>query len=162
MIDDDKGPLSRSHAARKDVPVERQDTFRIRLRARFPARGRQAHQVHLMCVSSDIQPKPPLPSSPRTFDSGGLTRASYGSSTASNPPPRDLKVSDPAVRDLTLTELELAPSSVLHLRFLDDALNRTSSFFPPPPPSLGGTAVLHLPFVPSFPPSRAQWQPSPD
>lgn len=47
---------------------------------------------------------------------------------ASNPPPRDLKVSDPAVRDLTLAELGLAPSSVLHLRFVDDALNRAFSF----------------------------------
>jgi len=44
---------------------------------------------------------------------------------SSNPPPRDLKVSDPAVRDLTLAELELAPSSVLLLRFLDDSLNRS-------------------------------------
>ncbi|KAI0249856.1 hypothetical protein BJV78DRAFT_631995 [Lactifluus subvellereus] len=43
----------------------------------------------------------------------------------SNPPPRDLKVSDPAVRDLTLAELELAPSSILHLRFVDDSLNRS-------------------------------------
>jgi hypothetical protein len=52
---------------------------------------------------------------------------------ASNPPTRDLKVSDPAVRDLTLAELGLAPSSVLHLRFLDDdELNRTSFFFPFP------------------------------
>ena len=44
---------------------------------------------------------------------------------ASNPPPRDLKVSDPDVRDLTLAELGLAPSSVLLLRFVDDELNRT-------------------------------------
>jgi hypothetical protein len=44
---------------------------------------------------------------------------------ASIPPPRDLKVSDPAVRDLTLAELGLSPSSILHLRFVDDSLNRT-------------------------------------
>jgi len=37
------------------------------------------------------------------------------------PPKRDLKVSDPAVRDLTLSELYLAPSSVLLLRFEDSA-----------------------------------------
>lgn len=37
------------------------------------------------------------------------------------PPKRDLKVSDPAVRDLTLSELYLAPSSVLLLRFEDGA-----------------------------------------
>ena len=52
--------------------------------------------------------------------------------TASNPPPRELKVSDPAVRDLTLAELGLAPSSVLHLRFVDDELNRKSFFRPFP------------------------------
>ncbi|KAJ7239045.1 hypothetical protein B0H12DRAFT_86198 [Mycena haematopus] len=37
------------------------------------------------------------------------------------PPKRDLKVSDPTVRDLTLSELYLAPSSVLLLRFEDSA-----------------------------------------
>ncbi|KAK7064712.1 hypothetical protein R3P38DRAFT_2826091 [Favolaschia claudopus] len=37
------------------------------------------------------------------------------------PPKRDLKVSDPAVRDLTLSDLNLAPSSVLLLRFEDTA-----------------------------------------
>ena len=48
---------------------------------------------------------------------------------ASNPPPRDLKVSDPTVRDLTLGELGLAPSSILHLRFVDDdGLNRAFPF----------------------------------
>ncbi|KAF8274822.1 hypothetical protein EI94DRAFT_1561231 [Lactarius quietus] len=52
---------------------------------------------------------------------------------SSNPPPRDLKVSDPKVRDRTLVELGLAPSSVLLLRFVDDALNR--SFLPPHPMS---------------------------
>jgi hypothetical protein len=54
---------------------------------------------------------------------------------ASNPPPRDLKVSDPDVRDLTLTELGLAPSSVLLLRFVDDALNR--AFLSPSPYQFG-------------------------
>ncbi|KAI0270802.1 hypothetical protein BGY98DRAFT_937387 [Russula aff. rugulosa BPL654] len=44
---------------------------------------------------------------------------------SSNPPPRDLKVSDPTVRDLTLGELGLAPSSILHFRFVDDGLNRS-------------------------------------
>ncbi|KAJ6584558.1 hypothetical protein B0H19DRAFT_1105553 [Mycena capillaripes] len=37
------------------------------------------------------------------------------------PPKRDLKVSDATVRDLTLAELQLAPSSVLLLRFEDSA-----------------------------------------
>ncbi|PCH42606.1 hypothetical protein WOLCODRAFT_120813 [Wolfiporia cocos MD-104 SS10] len=41
------------------------------------------------------------------------------------PPKRELKVSDPNVRDLSLMELQLAPSSVLLLRFEDDSLNHT-------------------------------------
>lgn len=43
-----------------------------------------------------------------------------------SPPKRDLKVSDPKVRDLTLAELQLAPSSVLLLRFEDESLNSSS------------------------------------
>ncbi|KAJ4479959.1 hypothetical protein J3R30DRAFT_2559023 [Lentinula aciculospora] len=39
------------------------------------------------------------------------------------PPRRDLKVSDIKVKNLTLAELELAPSSVLLLRFEDESLN---------------------------------------
>ncbi|KAI0077264.1 hypothetical protein K474DRAFT_1661865 [Panus rudis PR-1116 ss-1] len=39
------------------------------------------------------------------------------------PPKRELKVSDPKVRDLSLFDLHLAPSSILHLKFLDDSLN---------------------------------------
>ncbi|KAF8518474.1 hypothetical protein JB92DRAFT_2787370 [Gautieria morchelliformis] len=39
------------------------------------------------------------------------------------PPRRELKVSDPKVRDLTLFELQLAPSSVLLLGFQDESLN---------------------------------------
>ena len=42
------------------------------------------------------------------------------------PPPRDLKVSDPAVRDKTLLGLSLAPSSILMFRFLDEALGLDS------------------------------------
>ncbi|KAF4597416.1 hypothetical protein EYR40_007868 [Pleurotus pulmonarius] len=41
------------------------------------------------------------------------------------PPKRDLKVSDPKVRDLSLVDLQLAPSSVLLLRFEDESLNGT-------------------------------------
>ncbi|KAJ3716164.1 hypothetical protein C8R42DRAFT_679736 [Lentinula raphanica] len=41
------------------------------------------------------------------------------------PPRRDLKVSDPKVKNLSLAELELAPSSVLVLRFEDESLNGT-------------------------------------
>ncbi|EIM91185.1 uncharacterized protein STEHIDRAFT_152843 [Stereum hirsutum FP-91666 SS1] len=39
------------------------------------------------------------------------------------PPKRELKVSDPNVRDLTLAELQLAPSSILLVKFLDEDLN---------------------------------------
>ena len=39
-------------------------------------------------------------------------------------PNRELKVSDLAVRDLSLSKLDLAPRAVLQLRFLDEALNR--------------------------------------
>ncbi|KAF8510939.1 hypothetical protein BU17DRAFT_55042 [Hysterangium stoloniferum] len=39
------------------------------------------------------------------------------------PPRRELKVSDPTVRNLSLFELHLSPSSVLLLAFLDDSLN---------------------------------------
>ena len=53
-IDDDKGALPRLHAARKDVPVERQDTLRVRVRARLAARGRQADQIRLVCVPISI------------------------------------------------------------------------------------------------------------
>jgi len=42
-----------------------------------------------------------------------------------SPPKRDLKVSDPAVRDLSLADLQLAPSSILLLRFDDDKLNHS-------------------------------------
>uniref|UniRef100_A0A8H7Y042 UBX domain-containing protein n=1 Tax=Psilocybe cubensis TaxID=181762 RepID=A0A8H7Y042_PSICU len=42
------------------------------------------------------------------------------------PPKRDLKVSDPTVRDQTLASLQLAPSSVLLLRFEDDKLNHVN------------------------------------
>ncbi|KAI0833759.1 hypothetical protein BC628DRAFT_1345173 [Trametes gibbosa] len=43
-----------------------------------------------------------------------------------SPPKRELRVSDPKVRDLSLVELDLAPSSILLLKFLDDeSLNHT-------------------------------------
>lgn len=40
------------------------------------------------------------------------------------PPPRELKVSDPKVRDLSLLQLQLAPTAVLYVKFLDESLNR--------------------------------------
>jgi tether containing UBX domain for GLUT4 len=45
-------------------------------------------------------------------------------------PARELKVSDLNVRDLSLLKLELAPASVLQLRFVDDALNRALPLLP--------------------------------
>ena len=42
---------------------------------------------------------------------------------AQSPPKRDLKVSDPNVKNLSLAELQLAPSSVLLLRFEVESLN---------------------------------------
>ena len=44
-----------------------------------------------------------------------------------SPPKREYKVSDPKVRDLTLAELDLAPSSVLMIKFEDDRFNRKPS-----------------------------------
>ena len=49
--------------------------------------------------------------------------------TDQSPPKRDLKVSDPTVKGLSLSELLLAPASVLLLRFEDDNLNRTFPIF---------------------------------
>lgn len=40
------------------------------------------------------------------------------------PPPRELKVSDPKVRDLSLLQLQLVPTAVLYVKFLDESLNR--------------------------------------
>ncbi|KAH9999211.1 hypothetical protein BJV74DRAFT_794609 [Russula compacta] len=67
---------------------------------------------------------------------------------SSNPPLHELKVSDPAVRDLTLAQLGLAPSSVLHLRFVDDALNRSD--LPAPLASAVLEHAVDLPAAPGF------------
>ncbi|KAH0587324.1 hypothetical protein H2248_006124 [Termitomyces sp. 'cryptogamus'] len=65
-----------------------------------------------------------------------------------SPPKRDLKVSDPQVRDLDLAQLQLAPSSVLLLRFEDESLN--GSHVPAPLlPDLLAQAV-DLPAPPNF------------
>lgn len=47
------------------------------------------------------------------------------SASDQSPPKRDLKVSDVKVKGLSLSELQLAPASILLLRFEDDSLNRT-------------------------------------
>jgi len=65
-----------------------------------------------------------------------------------SPPKRDLKVSDPKVRDLTLSELSLAPSSIIMVRFEDESLN--GSQVPAPlAPSIISQAV-DLPSPPNF------------
>ncbi|KAF9473748.1 hypothetical protein BDN70DRAFT_885577 [Pholiota conissans] len=65
------------------------------------------------------------------------------------PPRRDLKVSDPTVRDQTLSELHLAPSSVLLLRFEDEALNHVDVPAPLSPFVLGHAEALPIPVSPS-------------
>ncbi|KAG9005835.1 hypothetical protein FRB94_003905 [Tulasnella sp. JGI-2019a] len=76
-----------------------------------------------------------------------------------SPPRRDLKVSDPEVKTKTLTQLNLAPSSILHFSFLDETLNSHTT---PPPllPSILACAA-DLPPPPSFdaPPKKADNRP---
>lgn len=62
-----------------------------------------------------------------------------------SPPKRDLKVSDPNVRDLSLSELQLSPSSVLLLRFESEELNSTSYSAPLTPDILAQAIDLPLP-----------------
>ncbi|EPS96723.1 hypothetical protein FOMPIDRAFT_101701 [Fomitopsis schrenkii] len=64
------------------------------------------------------------------------------------PPKREFKVSDPNVRDLTLSELQLAPSSVLLVNFFDDALNHTDAPAPLDPSVLA--LAEDLPKPPNF------------
>jgi len=64
------------------------------------------------------------------------------------PPKRDLKVSDPNVRDLTLAELSLAPSSVLLVRFEDESLN--GSEVPAPLSTHIISQAVDLPSPPNF------------
>lgn len=63
------------------------------------------------------------------------------------PPKRELKVSDLAVRDLSLYDLHLAPSSVLHLKFLDDSLNHVNIPAPLAPEVLALSEDLPVPPV---------------
>ncbi|KAG8213165.1 hypothetical protein J3R82DRAFT_11574, partial [Butyriboletus roseoflavus] len=65
-----------------------------------------------------------------------------------SPPKRDLKVSDPKVRDLSLAELHLAPSSVLLLRFEHESLNRSD--VPAPLLSTITAQATELPQPPTF------------
>ncbi|KAL5526808.1 hypothetical protein ACEPAF_8533 [Sanghuangporus sanghuang] len=63
------------------------------------------------------------------------------------PPRRDLRVSDPNVRDKTLFDLHLSPRSILHFRFLDDSVELDSITGPPPlyPEILSQAIELPLP-----------------
>jgi len=49
-----------------------------------------------------------------------------------SPPRRDLKVSDPEIKDKSLFELRLTPQSNLFFRFLDDSIALDSPTSPPP------------------------------
>ncbi|TFK66290.1 hypothetical protein BDN72DRAFT_772192 [Pluteus cervinus] len=71
-----------------------------------------------------------------------------------SPPKRDLKVSDPNVRNLTLAELHLAPSSVLLLRFEDDSLNGSDVCAPLTLSILDN--AIDLPHPPSLEPLATQ------
>ncbi|KAG5635782.1 hypothetical protein H0H81_010142, partial [Sphagnurus paluster] len=62
-----------------------------------------------------------------------------------SPPKRDLKVSDPKVRDLSLSQLQLAPSSVLLLRFEDESLNGSNVPAPLQPMILAQAVDLPAP-----------------
>ncbi|KAL5526022.1 hypothetical protein ACEPAG_7360 [Sanghuangporus baumii] len=76
------------------------------------------------------------------------------------PPRRDLKVSDPSVKDKTLFDLHLAPRSILHFRFLDDSVELDSSTGPPPLCSEILSQAIGLPLpapfeTPSSPPTQS-------
>ncbi|KDQ59206.1 hypothetical protein JAAARDRAFT_33943 [Jaapia argillacea MUCL 33604] len=75
-----------------------------------------------------------------------------------SPPKRDLKVSDPQVRDLSLSQLQLAPASILLLRFEDESLNHSSLPAPLLPSILSQSQDLPPPpdfDVESPPPSQS-------
>ncbi|KAI0749909.1 hypothetical protein C8Q80DRAFT_1314256 [Daedaleopsis nitida] len=65
-----------------------------------------------------------------------------------SPPKREYKVSDPKVRDLTLAELDLAPSSVLMIKFDDDKFNHVGVPAPLDTPILA--AIEDFPIPPDF------------
>ncbi|KJA23901.1 hypothetical protein HYPSUDRAFT_39418 [Hypholoma sublateritium FD-334 SS-4] len=65
------------------------------------------------------------------------------------PPKLDLKLTDPKVRDQTLAKLQLAPSSVLLLRFEDEAMNRADTSAPLSPFVL--SQAVNLPQAISYP-----------
>ncbi|KAL9714318.1 hypothetical protein Ac2012v2_002631 [Leucoagaricus gongylophorus] len=72
-----------------------------------------------------------------------------------SPPKRDLKVSDPTVKGLSLSELLLAPASVLLLRFEDDNLNHANITAPLLPQVLAQAIDLPIPPDPERPSSQS-------
>jgi len=62
-----------------------------------------------------------------------------------SPPKRDIKVSDPKIKGQTLSQLQLAPSSVLLLRFEDDNLNHAHVTAPLLPEVLAQAVDLPIP-----------------
>ncbi|KAI0688102.1 hypothetical protein BC835DRAFT_1419442 [Cytidiella melzeri] len=71
------------------------------------------------------------------------------------PPKRELKVSDLKVRDLTLLQLQLAPSSVLHLKFEDESLNHMNIPAPLDPSVLATAEDLPQPATFEGPPTTS-------
>lgn len=65
-----------------------------------------------------------------------------------SPPKRDFKISDPKIRDQSLAQLLLAPSSVLLLRFEDEVLNRSDTPAPLLPSMI--SRAIDLPKPPDF------------
>ncbi|KAJ3559429.1 hypothetical protein NM688_g357 [Phlebia brevispora] len=61
------------------------------------------------------------------------------------PPKRELKVSDPKVRDQTLLQLQLAPNAILHLLFEDESLNHVTVPAPLAPEVLAKAEDLPIP-----------------
>ncbi|KAJ2918443.1 hypothetical protein MD484_g1914, partial [Candolleomyces efflorescens] len=72
------------------------------------------------------------------------------------PPKRDLKVSDPKVRDLSLVDLQLAPSSILLLRFEDESLNHDKAPAPLLPSILAQSVDVPVPAPPPEAPPQAE------
>ncbi|KAF9650203.1 hypothetical protein BDM02DRAFT_3093571 [Thelephora ganbajun] len=61
------------------------------------------------------------------------------------PPPRELKVSDPKVRYLSLLQLQLVPTAVLYVKFLDESLNHNNVQAPLVPSTFAAAIDLPLP-----------------
>lgn len=107
--DNNSSAFHRQNATRKGLPFHRQDQICLRICTKFIERRCETNQIHTVFVVEPIFQSNP----------------SDNTICVDQPPRRDLKVSDLKVKNLTLAELELAPSSVLLLRFEDESLNGT-------------------------------------